>query len=110
MVHWGSCRRGWALWWDALSRAFDAFGFDATTGDGVPPARADADIEPTSKQDSLRVLDGWDDAMSYPKVKRRSVTTNPVDSNQAQDVWTATLREVTSRVLSAGHRSVTSEV
>jgi hypothetical protein len=60
--------------WDALSRAFDALGFDAAVqGDEVfrrlVLARV---IEPTSKQDSLRVLaEAGIDAASYPTVNRR---------------------------------------
>ncbi|WP_442942107.1 IS1634 family transposase [Nonomuraea sp. NBC_00507] len=60
--------------WDALSRAYAALGFDAASaGDEVfrqlVLARV---IEPTSKQDSLRVLDeAGITSVSYATVKRR---------------------------------------
>ncbi|WUE03971.1 hypothetical protein OHA25_42720 [Nonomuraea sp. NBC_00507] len=60
--------------WDALSRAYAALGFEtAAEGDEVfwqlVLARV---IEPTSKQDSLRVLDeAGITSVSYATVKRR---------------------------------------
>jgi hypothetical protein len=69
--------------WDALSRAYDVLGFDeATGGDQVFRQLVLARIiEPTSKLDSLRVLEevGITPA-SYPTVNRRL----PVYS---QDTW-----------------------
>lgn len=60
--------------WDALCRAYDALGFDvATGGDGVFRQLVLARIvEPTSKEDSVRVLDevGIRPA-SYATIKRR---------------------------------------
>ena len=59
---------------DALGRAFDVLGFaDATGGDEVFRQLVLARIiEPTSKQDSLRVLEEVGvDAVSYPTVNRR---------------------------------------
>jgi len=60
--------------WDALCRAYDAVGFDAVTGGDevfrhLVLARL---IEPTSKEDSIRVIDevGIRPA-SYPTIKRR---------------------------------------
>ena len=60
--------------WDALSRAYDVLGFDeAAGGDEVFRQLVLARIiEPTSKQDSLRVLDEVGvPAASYPTVNRR---------------------------------------
>jgi hypothetical protein len=60
--------------WDALSRAYDSLGFDvATAGDEVFRALVLARIiEPTSKLDSLRVLDeAGVTAPSYATLKRR---------------------------------------
>jgi hypothetical protein len=60
--------------WDALCRAYDALGFDeAAGGDEVFRQLALARIiEPTSKQDSLRVLEETGvAAASYPTVNRR---------------------------------------
>jgi hypothetical protein len=60
--------------WDALSRAYDALGFDtAAGGDEVFRHLVLARIvEPTSKQDSLRVLEEVGvEATSYPTLKRR---------------------------------------
>lgn len=60
--------------WDALSRAYDALGFDeATGGDEVFRQLVLARIiEPTSKEDSLRVLDEVGvAAASYPTLNRR---------------------------------------
>ena len=60
--------------WDALSRAYDALGFDeASQGDEVFRQLVAARIiEPTSKQDSLRVLEeAGVAAVSYPTVNRR---------------------------------------
>jgi len=60
--------------WEALSRAFDALGFDAAAdGDEVFRQLVLARIiEPTSKQDSLRVLDEAGIApTSYATLKRR---------------------------------------
>ena len=60
--------------WDALSRAFDALGFDAAAGGDevfrqLVLARI---IEPTSKADSLRVLaEVGVAAPSYPTLNRR---------------------------------------
>ena len=60
--------------WEALCRGFDRLGFDEATGGDVVfrqlvLARI---IEPTSKQDSLRVLQEVGiDAVSYPTVNRR---------------------------------------
>ena len=60
--------------WDALSRAYDALGFDAATGGDevfrqLVLARI---IEPTSKEDSIRVLDEVGVvAASYRTIKRR---------------------------------------
>lgn len=69
--------------WEALCRAYDALGFDAATGGdevfrGLVLARI---IEPTSKLDSLRVLEEVGvDAASYPTVNRRLPA-------YAQDSW-----------------------
>ncbi|MDG4769736.1 IS1634 family transposase [Solwaraspora sp. WMMD792] len=60
--------------WDALCRGYDQLGFaEATGGDEVFRQLVLARIiEPTSKQDSLRVLDEVGvDAVSYPTVNRR---------------------------------------
>jgi len=60
--------------WDALCRAYDALGFsDATDGDEVFRQLVLARIiEPTSKQDSLRVLEETGvAAASYPTLNRR---------------------------------------
>ncbi len=60
--------------WDALARAYEVLGFDAATGgDEVFRALVLARIiEPTSKLDSLRVLDeAGIDSPSYPTLKRR---------------------------------------
>jgi len=60
--------------WDALCRAYDVLGFDqATGGDEVFRQLVCARIiEPTSKQDSLRVLDETGVAgPSYPTLNRR---------------------------------------
>ena len=61
--------------WDGLSAAYDALGFDQATGrDAVFRMLVLARIiEPTSKQDSLRVLDevGVDSVPSYATLKRR---------------------------------------
>ena len=60
--------------WDALGRAYDALGFDrAAGGDEVFRQLVAARIiEPTSKQDSLRVLEEVGvPAASYPTVMRR---------------------------------------
>ena len=63
--------------WDALSRAYDVLGFDAAVGGDevfrlVVLARI---IEPTSKADSLRVLDETGVAgPSYPTLNRRLPT------------------------------------
>ena len=60
--------------WDALCRAYDMLGFDeATGGDEVFRQLVLARIiEPTSKQDSLRVLEeAGVDAASYPALNRR---------------------------------------
>ncbi len=60
--------------WDALSRAYDVLGFDeAAGGDEVFRQLVLARIiEPTSKQDSLRVLDEVGvPVASYPTVNRR---------------------------------------
>jgi hypothetical protein len=60
--------------WDALARAYEVLGFDAATdGDEVFRALVLARIiEPTSKFDSLRVLDeAGIDSPSYPTVKWR---------------------------------------
>lgn len=60
--------------WDALCRAYDVLGFDAAAdGDEVFRGLALARIiEPTSKLDSLRVLDEVGIApASYATVKRR---------------------------------------
>jgi hypothetical protein len=60
--------------WDGLSRAYDALGFDAATrADEVFRQLVLARIvEPTSKQDSLRVLaEIGVPAVSYPTLKRR---------------------------------------
>jgi hypothetical protein len=60
--------------WDALGRGFDRLGFAAATrGDQVFRQLVLARIiEPTSKQDSLRVLqEAGIDAVSYPTVNRR---------------------------------------
>lgn len=60
--------------WDALCRAYDALGFEeATKGDEVFRQLVLARIvEPTSKEDSIRVIDevGIKPA-SYPTIKRR---------------------------------------
>jgi hypothetical protein len=59
--------------WDALSRAYDALGFPQVTSHDevfrqLVPARI---IEPTSKQDSLRVLEeAGTPAPSYPTLNR----------------------------------------
>jgi Transposase DDE domain len=66
-----------ALLWDALSRAYDVLGFDAAAGGDevfrlLVLARI---IEPTSKADSLRVLDETGVAgPSYPTLNRRLPT------------------------------------
>jgi hypothetical protein len=60
--------------WDALSRAYDALGFDeATGGDEVFRQLVLARIiEPTSKEDSVRVLEETGiAAASYRTIKRR---------------------------------------
>jgi hypothetical protein len=60
--------------WDALSRAYEVLGFDAATGaDEVFRALVLARIiEPTSKLDSLRVLEeAGIDPPSYPTMNRR---------------------------------------
>jgi hypothetical protein len=60
--------------WDALARAYEVLGFEsATDGDEVFRALVLARIiEPTSKLDSLRVLDeAGIDSPSYPTLKRR---------------------------------------
>jgi hypothetical protein len=60
--------------WDALARAYEVLGFDAATdGDEVFRALVLARIiEPTSKLDSLRVLEEVGvDPPSYPTVNRR---------------------------------------
>jgi hypothetical protein len=60
--------------WDALSRAYDVLGFgQATGGDEVFRQLVLARIiEPTSKQDSLRVLqEAGVDGPSYPTLNRR---------------------------------------
>ncbi|ROO63410.1 DDE family transposase [Micromonospora sp. Llam0] len=60
--------------WDALCRGYDQLGFaEAAGGDEVFRQLVLARIiEPTSKQDSLRVLDEVGvDAVSYPTVNRR---------------------------------------
>jgi hypothetical protein len=60
--------------WDALARAYEVLGFEAATdGDEVFRALVLARIiEPTSKLDSLRVLDeAGIDSPSYPTLKRR---------------------------------------
>jgi hypothetical protein len=60
--------------WDALARCYDDLGFDqASNGDEVFRQLVLARIiEPTSKQDSLRVLgEAGIDAASYPTVNRR---------------------------------------
>ncbi len=60
--------------WDALSRAYDALGFDeAAKGDEVFRQFVLARIiEPTSKEDSVRVLDEVGvNATSYRSIKRR---------------------------------------
>jgi hypothetical protein len=61
--------------WDGLAAAYDQLGFDQATGrDGVFRQLVLARIiEPTSKQDSLRVLDevGVDNIPSYATLKRR---------------------------------------
>jgi Transposase DDE domain len=60
--------------WDALCRGFDSLGFAAATrGDEVFRQLVLARIiEPTSKQDSLRVLqEAGIDPVSYPTVNRR---------------------------------------
>ena len=60
--------------WDALGRAYDVLGFgEATDGDEVFRQLVLARIiEPTSKQDSLRVLDEVGvPAASYPTLNRR---------------------------------------
>jgi hypothetical protein len=60
--------------WDALCRAYDALGFhDATGGDEVFRQLVLARIiEPTSKEDSVRVLEEVGvNATSYPTIKRR---------------------------------------
>jgi hypothetical protein len=60
--------------WDGLSAAYDALGFDeAAEGDGVFRQLVLARIiEPTSKQDTLRVLSEVGvDAVSYPTLNRR---------------------------------------
>ena len=66
-----------ALLWDALSRAYDVLGFDqAAGGDEVFRQLVLARIiEPTSKADSLRVLDETGIAgPSYPTLNRRLPT------------------------------------
>jgi Transposase DDE domain len=63
-----------ALLWDALSSAYDGLGFDrAARGDEVFRQLVLARIiEPSSKQDSLRVLgEAGVDAASYATLKRR---------------------------------------
>jgi hypothetical protein len=68
-----TCTRAAHLW-DALCRAYDVLGFDqATGGDEVFRQLVCARIiEPTSKQDSLRVLDETGVAgPSYPTLNRR---------------------------------------
>ena len=60
--------------WDALCRAYDMLGFDqASGGDEVFRQLVLARIiEPTGKQDSLRVLEeAGVDAASYPALNRR---------------------------------------
>ena len=60
--------------WEALCRAYEAVGFDAATGadDVFRQLVLARIIEPTSKQDSLRVLDeAGVAAPSYPTVNRR---------------------------------------
>ena len=60
--------------WDALSRAYDALGFDdAAAGDEVFRALVLARIiEPTSKEDSIRVIEETGSvAASYRTIKRR---------------------------------------
>ena len=69
--------------WDALCRAYDVLGFaQATGGDEVFRQLVLARIiEPTSKQDSLRVLEeAGVDAASYPTLNRRLPA-------YAQDSW-----------------------
>jgi hypothetical protein len=64
--------------WDGLAAAYDQLGFDQATGrNGVFRQLVLARIiEPTSKQDSLRVLDevGVDNIPSYATLKRRLPT------------------------------------
>jgi len=60
--------------WDALCRAYDALGFDAaTSGDEVfRQLVLTRIVEPTSKEDSIRVLEEVGiKAASYPTIKRR---------------------------------------
>ncbi len=59
---------------DALPRAYDALGFDKTaSGDDVFKQLILARIiEPTSKEDSSRVIEEtWHQPASYPTIKRR---------------------------------------
>lgn len=76
--------------WDALCRAYDALGFPAATGrDEVFRQLVLARIiEPTSKQDALRVLTeaGVAAVPSYPTLNRRLLT-------YAEPAWRAALSE-----------------
>jgi hypothetical protein len=71
---WRSPARGLGHLWDALGRTFDVLGFADATGGyevfrGLVLARV---IEPSSKLDSLRVLDeAGIDRPSYPTLTRR---------------------------------------
>ncbi len=84
--------------WDALSRAYDALGFNAAVGDDevfrhLVLARI---IEPTSKLDSLRVLQEVGvRPPSYPTVNRRLRT-------YAADVWRERLSSLCAAHASLG--------
>jgi hypothetical protein len=88
--------------WDALCRAYDACGFDAATGGdevfrGVVLARV---IEPTSKQDSLRVLQEVGIASaSYRTLTRRL-------PGYAKDSWRDALSKACATRASLGPASL----
>jgi len=88
--------------WDALSRAYDALGFDeAAGGDEVFRQLVLARIiEPTSKEDSIRVIEETGTkAASYPTINRRL----PL---YAKDAWRAGLAAACARRATLGPASL----
>src|SRR5688500_17172034 len=88
--------------WDALGACYHQLGLDEATGGGevfrqLVLARI---IEPTSKQDSLRVLaEAGVDAVSYATVKRRL-------QGYADDAWRQKLAAACAAHAALGHTSL----